>query len=223
MPAAATRGSSELVDVVVAEMRRHEATSACRRDELRRAKDHLKGSLMLNLESTSSRMSHHARQEIYRDRADTLDEMLAAIERVSVDDVQRLARGSSPTGSLGVTVLGNVNGLQMTREQLGRLTLHSKDAEPPMIARYTHPEMGRIWSEQRRYETWLQVEVAAAEAMADAGMVPAEAARELREKGAFDIARIEEIEKVDAARRDRLHDGGRREGRARRRAGCISG
>ena len=65
-----------------------------------------------------------------------------------------------------------------------------------MIARYTHPDMGRIWSEQRKYETWLQVEVAAAEAMADAGLVPAEAARELKEKGAFDIKRIEDIEKV---------------------------
>jgi len=65
-----------------------------------------------------------------------------------------------------------------------------------MIPRYTHPEMGRIWSEARRYETWLQVEVAAAEAMADAGIVPADAARDLREKGAFDIARIDEIEKT---------------------------
>jgi adenylosuccinate lyase len=65
-----------------------------------------------------------------------------------------------------------------------------------MIARYTNPEMGRIWSDQRRYETWLQVEVAAAEAMAAAGIVPAEAARDLRDKGAFDIARIDEIEKV---------------------------
>jgi adenylosuccinate lyase len=65
-----------------------------------------------------------------------------------------------------------------------------------MIPRYTHPEMGRIWSELRRYETWLAVEVAAAEAMADAGIVPIEAARELREKGAFDIARIDEIEQV---------------------------
>jgi adenylosuccinate lyase len=65
-----------------------------------------------------------------------------------------------------------------------------------MIPRYTHPEMGRIWSEQRRYETWLQVEVAAAEAMAEAGIVPPDAARELHDKGAFDVARIEEIEKV---------------------------
>ena len=65
-----------------------------------------------------------------------------------------------------------------------------------MIARYTHPDMGRIWSDQRRYETWLLVETAAAEAMAAAGLVPAEAARDIRERGAFDIARIEEIEQT---------------------------
>ncbi len=65
-----------------------------------------------------------------------------------------------------------------------------------MIPRYTHPDMGRIWSEQRRYDAWLQVELAAAEAMAAAGIVPADAARELRAKGAFDITRIDEIETV---------------------------
>jgi adenylosuccinate lyase len=54
--------------------------------------------------------------------------------------------------------------------------------------------MGRIWSEQRKYETWLRVELAAADAMAAAGLVPADAARELREHAAFDIARIEAIE-----------------------------
>src|SRR5258705_10574863 len=56
--------------------------------------------------------------------------------------------------------------------------------------------MGRIWSDQRRYETWLLVEIAAAEAMAAAGIVPSEAARDIRERGAFDIARIEEIEQI---------------------------
>src|SRR6478672_9073163 len=65
-----------------------------------------------------------------------------------------------------------------------------------MIPRYTHPEMGAIWSDQRRYETWLEVELAAADAMADAGLVPRHAAVELRAKAAFDIARIEEIEAV---------------------------
>jgi adenylosuccinate lyase len=65
-----------------------------------------------------------------------------------------------------------------------------------MIPRYTHPDMGRIWSDQRRYETWLLVETAAAEAMAAAGIVPPDAARDIRERGAFDIARIEEIERT---------------------------
>jgi adenylosuccinate lyase len=65
-----------------------------------------------------------------------------------------------------------------------------------MIPRYTHPEMGRIWSDQRRYETWLLVEIAAAEAMASAGIVPPDAARDIRERGGFDIARIEHIEQT---------------------------
>ena len=65
-----------------------------------------------------------------------------------------------------------------------------------MIPRYTHPDMGRIWSDQRRYETWLRVETAAAEAMAAAGIIPADAARDIRERGGFDVARIEEIEQI---------------------------
>ena len=65
-----------------------------------------------------------------------------------------------------------------------------------MIGRYTHPEMGRLWSDQYKYETWLQVEIAAADAMTRAGIVPAEAARDIRQRGSFDIARIEEIEQT---------------------------
>jgi adenylosuccinate lyase len=65
-----------------------------------------------------------------------------------------------------------------------------------MIARYTHPDMGAIWSDQRRYETWLEVELAAADAMAEAGLIPHEAAVELRVKAGFDPKRIEEIEAV---------------------------
>jgi adenylosuccinate lyase len=63
-----------------------------------------------------------------------------------------------------------------------------------MIRRYTNPEMGEIWSERRRYETWLEVELAAADVMADAGIVPVEAAKDLRAKAAFEVERIEEIE-----------------------------
>src|SRR5258705_12740468 len=65
-----------------------------------------------------------------------------------------------------------------------------------MIPRYTNPEMGRIWSDQRKYETWLQVELAAVDAMARAGIVPEEAARDIRARAAFNIDRIEEIEQT---------------------------
>ena len=65
-----------------------------------------------------------------------------------------------------------------------------------MIPRYTPPEMGRIWTDQQRYETWLRVETVAAEVMAEHGLIPADAARDIREKGAVDAARIEEIEEV---------------------------
>jgi adenylosuccinate lyase len=65
-----------------------------------------------------------------------------------------------------------------------------------MIPRYTHPEMGGIWSEQRRYDAWLEVELAATDALAETGVVPREDAQTLRATATFDIARIEEIEQV---------------------------
>jgi adenylosuccinate lyase len=64
-----------------------------------------------------------------------------------------------------------------------------------MIARYTRPEMGEIWSDQHKYECWLAVELAAAEALAEAGEVPVDAARALRANAGFDVARIQEIER----------------------------
>jgi adenylosuccinate lyase len=63
-----------------------------------------------------------------------------------------------------------------------------------MIARYTRPEMGAIWSEQHKYECWLEVELAAAEALAESGEVPPEAAQSLRAHAGFDLGRIQEIE-----------------------------
>lgn len=63
-----------------------------------------------------------------------------------------------------------------------------------MISRYTRPEMGRIWSEENRFQKWLDVELAATEALAEAGMVPGEAAKKLREKARVDVARISEVE-----------------------------
>jgi adenylosuccinate lyase len=63
-----------------------------------------------------------------------------------------------------------------------------------LIARYTRPEMGRIWSEENRFRTWLKVEIAATETLAEAGIVPKAAARAIRERADFKVERINQIE-----------------------------
>jgi predicted Zn-dependent peptidase len=87
-------------------------------EELRRTKEQLKGSLMLSLESTTARMSNLARQEMYFDRFFGLDEMIERIEQVTTDDLVRLAEEYFRPENIAVTVLGNLNGLKITREQL---------------------------------------------------------------------------------------------------------
>src|SRR6202049_1187254 len=64
-----------------------------------------------------------------------------------------------------------------------------------MIARYTRPEIGRIWSEENKYKQWLEVELATAEALAEIGQIPEEAARLLRQHARFDVPRLQEIER----------------------------
>jgi len=95
----------EVIDLCVEELRQIKREPAPE-SELRRAQDHLKGSLMLSLENTASRMSHLARQEIYFDRHFGLDETLAGVQRVTVDDVRRVASDLFSNGSLAATVLG---------------------------------------------------------------------------------------------------------------------
>jgi len=107
----------EVIDLVVDELRGVK-TSPVPAAELQRSKDHLKGSLMLSLENTASRMSHLARQEIYFDRQFGLDDTLAGIERVTADDVQRVAVDLFSNGSMSATVLGNVNGLEIPTARL---------------------------------------------------------------------------------------------------------
>ncbi|HEV2287845.1 MAG TPA: adenylosuccinate lyase [Candidatus Acidoferrales bacterium] len=63
-----------------------------------------------------------------------------------------------------------------------------------MIQRYTRPEMGRIWTEENKFQKWLEVELAAADTLADAGIVPRAAAAQLRERAKIDVAKILEIE-----------------------------
>jgi adenylosuccinate lyase len=63
-----------------------------------------------------------------------------------------------------------------------------------LIARYTRPEMGRIWSDENKFRMWLSVETAASEILAEAGIVPQSAAKAIRERGAFEVERIRQIE-----------------------------
>jgi len=87
-------------------------------EEVRRAKDHLKGSLMLSLESTSSRMSNLARQEMHFRRFFTLDELAESIEKVTAEDVQRVALTFFDPKNVALTVLGNLDGFKIGREDL---------------------------------------------------------------------------------------------------------
>ena len=87
-------------------------------EELRRSKDQLKGSLMLSLESSSARMSNLARQEMYFDRFYDLDELIEKIEAVTVEDLTSLANEFFNTESVAVTILGNLTGLKISRNQL---------------------------------------------------------------------------------------------------------
>ena len=102
----ANEAVAELIDVVVEEIRRLKRDPPGE-DELRRAKDHLKGSLMLSLENTGSRMNNLARQEIYFGRHFDMDEILGGIEAVEAADVRRIAREIF-AGELSMSVLGNL-------------------------------------------------------------------------------------------------------------------
>jgi predicted Zn-dependent peptidase len=96
---------NEVADLTLAELRelRHVPVPA---EELKRAKDHLKGSLMLGLENTSSRMAHLARHELYFGRHFSLDETLQNIDAVTAEDVQRIATDLFRDSWLVATVVG---------------------------------------------------------------------------------------------------------------------
>jgi predicted Zn-dependent peptidase len=87
-------------------------------EELQRAKDYLKGSLLLSLESTSSRMANLARQEMYFGRYISLDEIARSVDAVAVEEVQEVAREFFDSNRLAITVLGPSNGLKLSRSDL---------------------------------------------------------------------------------------------------------
>ena len=87
-------------------------------EEVKRAKDQLKGSLMLSLESSMARMSNLARQEMYHDHFMGMDEIIERVQAVSTADVVAAANEMFRKEAIAVTVLGNLNGLKLTREML---------------------------------------------------------------------------------------------------------
>jgi predicted Zn-dependent peptidase len=109
--------ATKVVESIVSEFRKLKA-DVVPDEELRRSKDQLKGSLMLSLESSTARMSNLARQEMYFDHFYGLDELIEKIESVTAQELQELANQFFQTDNVAVTILGNLYGLRLTRDQL---------------------------------------------------------------------------------------------------------
>jgi predicted Zn-dependent peptidase len=105
--ACAPRNLKRVLDLTLAEMKKIK-TEGATADELASAKLHLKGSILLSLESTTSRMSGIARQEYYFGRQYTADEIIEHIDAVSLDDIRSVARSIVDPESLSLTLLGNL-------------------------------------------------------------------------------------------------------------------
>ena len=112
-----TEAIPKVVDSVLTEFREMKGENIPE-EELRRAKDQLKGSLMLSLESSTSRMSNLARQEMYFERFFSLDETIEQIESVTAEQVTEMAASLFQTEKIAVTALGNLDGLKISRDQL---------------------------------------------------------------------------------------------------------
>lgn len=113
------KSARRVVESIVRELRelQDKPVSA---DELRRAKDHLKGSFVLGLESTSSRMGNLARQQMYFQRFLSIDEMLDSIENVEAEEVRRLAGQFFNVERMTLAMLGPLDDFRLRREDLAR-------------------------------------------------------------------------------------------------------
>jgi predicted Zn-dependent peptidase len=113
------RSAEKVVKSIVHELHEVAATKVSS-EELRRAKDHLKGSFVLSMESTSSRMSNLVRQELYFQKFFSLDEMLERIEQVTAEEVQALAQQFFDPKHIAVAMLGRLEGFRLRRGDLTR-------------------------------------------------------------------------------------------------------
>jgi predicted Zn-dependent peptidase len=107
----------EVVDLILIELRKlKEATLS--EEELTRAKDQVKGNILMGLESSNSRMANLARQEMYFQQFFTVEEIIARIDAVQADQVQTMAQRLFEPNRIAVTLLGRLDGIKMTRKQL---------------------------------------------------------------------------------------------------------
>lgn len=116
--AGTSRESAPRVVASVIEQFRDLKDNGIRAEELQRAKDHLKGSLMLSLESTANRMSNLARQQMYFGRFLSLDELIANIDAVTTENIAAISNEFFRTERISLTVLGRLDGLKIDRKML---------------------------------------------------------------------------------------------------------
>jgi len=107
----------EVVDLILDEFRKlkQEPLSG---EELTRAKDQVKGNILMGLESSNARMANLARQEMYFHEFITVDEIIARINEVSAAQVQMMAQRLFDPARIAVTLLGRLNGVKLKRERL---------------------------------------------------------------------------------------------------------
>jgi len=112
------RKARQVIDLVLKEFCELKSNPISQ-EELQRAKAYLKGSMLLSLESSSSRMGNVARQEMYFGRYISLDEIARSVNAVTAAQVQEVAQEFFQPERLAITVLGPINGLQLKRADLG--------------------------------------------------------------------------------------------------------
>jgi predicted Zn-dependent peptidase len=113
----AKKSVTQVVESILAELR-DLIRNPLPAEELRRGKDHMKGSLVLGLEGSGSRMSNLARQHLFHGRTFTVDEVIAGIDGVTAEDVQRLARELFGRRRIGLALLGPVDGIGLHAEEI---------------------------------------------------------------------------------------------------------
>jgi predicted Zn-dependent peptidase len=107
----------EVIDLILGEFTKLKQETLSE-EELKRAKDQVKGNILMGLESSNSRMANLARQEMYFRNFMTVEEVIARIDEVEAEQVQSMAQRLFDPNRIAVTLLGRLNGVKLKREQL---------------------------------------------------------------------------------------------------------